>query len=357
MKRYFFFLLSGFGLAFVFITYATPWSEPSQGAPQGSVPESAINESSLLQQKQGGIALNTSQNAPTTLVVAGNGPSVGRVGIGTVNPAHKLDVIGSISIGGGGRISANGSFGAINTVLAKTTNGMSWQPRYVWLTLLGSVPSTGSGELTCDVSVSNASASKGDGVQISWDSMNAVDCTGSDGLAGQSGTSGSMSQTISKSTIYTIMCSDTLGNTCEDSETIIVDDDGVGTSGGGGGGPSFGDPGTLTSCGGASAPMCAGVCTGKANVCSPGTGGGCFCEIFEPPDTSSVQLYETLVDKSVVLSELLDVNYFNPIPDAEASNHCTGTPLSCPSLWTEKNSICSDVSGTPVWITNCYRAL
>jgi hypothetical protein len=90
------FILSTFGVLTmsILVSYLVfAWTEPSQSPPQGNVP-APLNVGPQGQAKEGGLILNTG-GAPIGFIV-----QYGNVGIGTMAPGAKLDVVGDVRVQG-----------------------------------------------------------------------------------------------------------------------------------------------------------------------------------------------------------------------------------------------------------------
>jgi len=105
-------------LALIFIAYlADAWTEPSLSPPQGNV-AAPINVSTSTQTKMGSLILNTIGLSNGLIVEKGN------VGIGTMTPGKKLEVVG-------GPINALGGL-----IMERRTNDPVYDPSEVgriWL--------------------------------------------------------------------------------------------------------------------------------------------------------------------------------------------------------------------------------
>lgn len=112
------------------------FSEPTSSPPTQNFP-ATLNTGSLTQARLGFLGVNQA-GAPIGLVVSGD-PSKGKVGIGTLDPAQKLEVIGNIFLTG--LLKPYGRPGQNDQILTRTSGQvrMDWTDRYAWLALTSNV--------------------------------------------------------------------------------------------------------------------------------------------------------------------------------------------------------------------------
>jgi len=112
------------------------WSEPTKGVNDASL-SASLNRGAIDQEKLGGLAINLNGASGENLfglVVFGK-PRTGFVGIGTANPAERLDIVGDLLIEG--LIKPDGQPGSsVNELLTiSSPSKISWQPDTAWLAI------------------------------------------------------------------------------------------------------------------------------------------------------------------------------------------------------------------------------